>query len=75
MNASAPLAPPADDPPAAPPPRSPFTAWGLYSDPADPSLFVPKRIPWLGFTVNFAHPHAPLAVGQQVFLQRLVQHL
>jgi len=61
---------PAVDPPAAPDataadaPRSPYSAfWGIYSDPADPSLFVPKRTPWLGYTLNAAHPSAPLALA------------
>ena len=32
--------------------------WGVYYCKADPRVIVPKRIKWLGWTVNFAHPRA-----------------
>ena len=31
--------------------------WGIfYYNPNDPRIFVPKRIKWLGWTLNFAQP-------------------
>lgn len=37
--------------------------WGLfYINPADPRVFVPKRIAIMGFTLNFAHAKAWLAL-------------
>lgn len=36
--------------------------WGLYNDPNDPRLVVPKMNPALGWTVNVAHPSARLAL-------------
>jgi len=37
-----------------------YDGFGFYHGPDDPRLFVPKRIPMMGWTVNLAHPHAPL---------------
>lgn len=31
-------------------------AWGLYFAADDPRLWVPKREPGMGWTVNLAHP-------------------
>ena len=28
----------------------------IYSDPDDERIWVPKRNPWMGWTVNAAHP-------------------
>ncbi len=36
--------------------------WGAYSCPEDPYLVVPKGIKWMGWTFNFAHPKAGIAV-------------
>lgn len=36
--------------------------WGLYNDPADRRLIVPKMNPAMGWTVNVAHPSARLAL-------------
>jgi uncharacterized membrane protein len=37
--------------------------WGLYYCKADPRVIVPKRLKWMGWTVNFAHPSAiPVAL-------------
>jgi len=47
-------------------PRS-WTPWA-YRCPADPRLIVPKRQPWAGWTVNFAHPWAWPAVIASVLL-------
>ncbi len=34
-----------------------FWKWGIfYFNPADPRIVVPKRIPSLGWTLNFAQP-------------------
>ena len=32
--------------------------YGIYRCPADPRVIVPKRIKWMGWTVNFAHGFA-----------------
>jgi hypothetical protein len=29
--------------------------WGIYFCKADPRVIVPKRLKWMGWTVNFAH--------------------
>ncbi|HEY7029255.1 MAG TPA: DUF5808 domain-containing protein, partial [Gemmatimonadales bacterium] len=38
--------------------------WTLltYRCPEDPRIFVPKRRPWFGWTVNFGHPLGWLAM-------------
>ena len=37
--------------------------WGLfYYNPADKRIFPPKRVRWLGWTVNFANPYSILAM-------------
>lgn len=37
---------------------------GIYRCPADPRVVVPKRVPWAGWTINFARPAAwPVLVG------------
>lgn len=36
---------------------------GLYHDPDDPRLFVPKRNPSLGWTVNVEHPYGRTVLG------------
>lgn len=28
---------------------------GIYYNPQDDRIFVPKRIPWMGATINFGH--------------------
>jgi uncharacterized membrane protein len=35
--------------------------WGIfYFNPRDSRIFLPKRIPFMGFTLNFANPYAYL---------------
>jgi uncharacterized membrane protein len=47
--------------------------WGIfYYNPRDSRLFVPKRIPILGFTVNFANPFSYLIL---IILLALVLYL
>lgn len=37
--------------------------WGLfYFNPKDERIFPPKRIPWMGWTINFAKPKSVLAM-------------
>jgi len=31
---------------------------GIYRCAADPRVIVPKRVPWMGWTINFAHRSA-----------------
>jgi uncharacterized membrane protein len=34
-----------------------YWIWGMfYFNPEDKRIFPPKRIPWMGWTVNFANP-------------------
>ena len=35
--------------------KNPFRWFFFYYDAADPRIFVPKRIPMLGFTLNYAN--------------------
>ena len=38
--------------------------WGVvYFNPNDPRIFVPKRIEWLGWTLNFAQPASIIITG------------
>lgn len=38
--------------------------WGIYYCKADPRVIVPKRLKWMGWTVNFARPSAvPVLLG------------
>jgi hypothetical protein len=48
-----------------PPPAAaePYAWWGAYHCAENPSLIVPKQNPWLGWTLNFAHPRAPFALA------------
>ncbi|WP_243843446.1 DUF5808 domain-containing protein [Sphingomonas vulcanisoli] len=39
-----------------------YTAWGLYRDPDDPRLIVPKPIPAMGWTINVGHRFGPLVL-------------
>ena len=32
--------------------------WIFYYNPDDKRLLPPKRIPWMGWTVNFANPYS-----------------
>lgn len=37
--------------------------WGIfYFNPQDPRFIVPKRIQYMGWTLNFAHPYSYLIV-------------
>ena len=36
---------------------------GLYHDPDDPRLFVPKRNPSFGWTINVEHPYGRTVLG------------
>ncbi len=37
-----------------------YDGFGFYHGPDDSRLFVPKRIPMMGWTINVSHPQAPL---------------
>lgn len=40
--------------------------WGMfYYNPADKRIFPPKRIPWMGWTTNFANP---ISIAGLIFL-------
>ena len=41
-----------------------YWKWGVfYFNPNDPRIFVPKRIEWLGWTLNFAQPVSIIIIG------------
>ena len=40
--------------------------WRVYYCKADPRAIVPRRLKWMGWTVNFARPSAILWVGLSV---------
>ncbi|GHA00292.1 hypothetical protein GCM10008090_06260 [Arenicella chitinivorans] len=40
--------------------RNWVTWFGIYSSRRDSRLWVPKRMPALGWTINFGHPRGPL---------------
>lgn len=42
--------------------------YGLYRNPEDPRLFVPKRIPGMGQTINVAHPGGKIFLGGTLLL-------
>lgn len=38
--------------------------WGfLYYDPSDHRIIVPKRIAWMGWTLNFANPFSYIIIA------------
>lgn len=37
-----------------------YDDFGFYHGPDDPRFIVPKRIPVMGWTINMAHPFAPV---------------
>ena len=39
-----------------------WTAIGLYRCADDPRWWVPKRVPWMGWTINIAHRGAVLSL-------------
>lgn len=36
--------------------------FGIYYNPNDPRIVVPKAIPWMGVTLNFANPKSYLVI-------------
>ena len=44
----------------------------LYFCKDDPRFFVPKAVPWTGFTFNLAHPWAPAALLAVIVLPPLL---
>jgi len=53
--------------------ESDYWKWGMfYYNPYDPRIMVPKRIPWMGWTLNFAQPGTIiLIVGSFLFIMLL----
>jgi len=41
--------------------KSPWVLGIFYFDPKDKRIFPPKRIAWLGWTINFGNPYSILA--------------
>lgn len=48
--------------------------WGMfYYNPKDKRIFPPKKIPWMGFTTNFANPKSVLyLIGMLLFFALMV---
>ena len=44
----------------------------IYYNPEDTRLFVPKRISWLGWTLNFANPFAYLVLALSLFIVGII---
>lgn len=43
--------------------------WGVYYCKNDPRVIVPKRLKWMGWTINFARPSAwPTLLAMLLFL-------
>lgn len=41
-----------------------YRIWGIfYYNPDDQRIIVPKRIPWLGWTLNFARPSSIIFIA------------
>ena len=38
-----------------------YGRFGMYNDPSDPRLIIPKRNPAFGWTINLGNKRAPLA--------------
>ncbi len=51
--------------------ESPHWNGGLFFNKADPRLLVPKRNPWLGYTLNLGHPAAEPALLATILLPLL----
>ncbi len=51
--------------------------WSFYYNPNDKRIFPPKRIKWLGWTVNFANPYSigafVLLIVVMIFIARLIK--
>ena len=46
-----------------------YWKWGVfYFNPNDPRIFVPKRIIWLGWTLNFGQPVSIIITGGVIVL-------
>lgn len=45
---------------------------GIYSAPLDPRIWVPKRRPWMGTTLNFAHRGARITFAVMLGVPLLV---
>ncbi|MDB5228587.1 MAG: hypothetical protein JWN78_2780 [Bacteroidota bacterium] len=46
----------------------------FYYNPEDPRLFVPKRIAWTGWSLNFANPYAYLVLAISLFILGLTSY-
>jgi uncharacterized membrane protein len=56
--------------------ESDYWKWGIiYFNPDDPRIIVPKRIPWMGWTMNFAQPSATIIIGGLILFILLIKVL
>ncbi len=50
-----------------------WSGWlGIYRSKRDSRLWVPKRLPWMGWTINLAHPKARLALASLALIPAVV---
>lgn len=52
--------------------KASWNSWGLYTNEADPRIFVPKQNPWMGWTVNMGHPWGMPTLGAMIAAPLLV---
>jgi len=53
--------------------ESDYWVWGIfYFNPDDSRIIVPKRIEWLGWTLNFAQPISVVIIGGILFFISLI---
>src|SRR4051812_46904268 len=44
----------------------------IYFSKRDPRFFVPKRVTWMGWTINFGHPKSTCALATLILLPSLI---
>ena len=50
--------------------------WGLfYSNREDSRIFVPKRNPWMGWTLNFGNPYSYIVIAAIVLFLVIMANL
>ena len=53
--------------------NSDYWKWGIfYFNPDDPRIIVPKRLEWLGWTLNFAQPISLIIIGGVFLISILI---
>jgi uncharacterized membrane protein len=55
--------------------KDPYKYGIFYFDPKDRRVFVPKKLPWAGFTLNFANPFSYMFLFLLIVIIKLLVHL